>query len=219
MFAEMSQNIERKVFLTLVMVFLVPFLVNCSSRYRIDSERFPEYEGEINRHTRFIKAPADQIFQALTHERSVQAICPKGTIVTYETSQPYRPGTRIQTRVEHVFKLQWITRVEEVIPPFKIMLRFLDGFFAGGTEIWQLEEKAKVTQVTQTIIVQPKGFLRELAWLLKVRRKHDKMVDAFLDGLKAQVEERASLQEDSLTSTPILRNGSPLFPYAPLYPM
>jgi RNA binding exosome subunit len=60
----------------------------------------------------------------------------------------------------------------------------LDGFFAGGTEIWELETLGEETQVTHTIIVQPKGFFGNLVWTLKMRIKHDKMVEAVLDNLK-----------------------------------
>jgi hypothetical protein len=71
-----------------------------------------------------------------------------------------------------------------VIPDRKIRIQFLDGFFAGGTEIWELESVGEYTRVTHIIIVQPKGFLRRLAWVLKVRLKHNKMIEALLDNLK-----------------------------------
>jgi len=40
------------------------------------------------------------------------------------------------------------------------------------------------TRVTHTIIVKPKGLVSQLAWILKVRLKHNKMVEALLDNLE-----------------------------------
>ena len=57
-----------------------------------------------------------------------------------------------------------------------------------GTEIWELEPEDEFTRTTHTIIVQPQGILKKMVWNLKVRRKHDKMVEAFLDNLKRVAE-------------------------------
>jgi ribosome-associated toxin RatA of RatAB toxin-antitoxin module len=97
-------------------------------------------------------------------------------------------GTLIKTRTAHIFELEWNARVEEMFSDSKIRLQLLDGFFAGGMEIWKLESKGEYTRVTHTIIIKPKGFLRKLAWILKVRRKHNKMVEVFLDNLKRVCE-------------------------------
>ena len=75
-----------------------------------------------------------------------------------------------------------------MIPDSKIRLQFLDGFFAGGTEIWELEGDGEYTKVTHTIIVQPRGILKKAAWVLKVRLKHDRMTEALLDNLKRASE-------------------------------
>jgi hypothetical protein len=90
----------------------------------------------------------------------------------------------IKTRIVHIFELDWTSRVEELIPDRKIRIQFLDGFFAGGTEIWELESVGEYTRVTHTIIVKPKGLVSQLAWILKVRLKHNKMVEALLDNLE-----------------------------------
>ena len=94
----------------------------------------------------------------------------------------------IKTRIVHIFELDWTSRVEELIPDRKIRIQFLDGFFAGGTEIWELESVGEYTQVTHTIAVQSEGFLRKWAWILKVRLKHNKMVEALLDNLEKASE-------------------------------
>ncbi len=165
---------------------LVP---GCSTKYIASSTEYKDIEGEVNQHTRLIRAERHRIFQILTHEDAFRGICPKGTILTHESLPPYQPGTIVRTKIDHIFKLSWRSRVLEVTPFQKIKLRFLDGFFAGGTEIWELEQESEFTRVKHTIIVQPKGLLKQLAWSLKVRLKHDKMVEALLDNLQRIAEE------------------------------
>jgi len=142
------------------------------------------------------------VFEILTQEKAFKKICPKGTMVTHVSPPPYQVGTQLKTNVDHIFRLEWNTRVEEIIPNTKIRLLFLDGFFAGGTEIWELRDEGEYTRVSHTIIVQPKGLLKKLAWILKVRRKHEKMVETFLDNLKRVSEthfseERTCLRAES----------------------
>ena len=177
---------RRLCLLAAVLLFLS--LKGCSTRYTITSAKYAAYKGEINQHTRLVKAEASHVFQILTQEESFKKICPKGTVVTHESPPPYQPGTLVKTRIVHIFELEWNSRVEEVVPDSKIRLQFLNGFFAGGTEIWELGSQEECTRVTHTIIVQPEGLLKRLAWALKVRLKHDKMVEALLDNLKRLCE-------------------------------
>lgn len=163
-------------------------LFGCSTKYSIKSPKYATCTGEINQHTRLIHAGRERVFQILTQEDTFKEICPKGTIVTYESSPPYGVGTLINTRIVHIFKLNWTSRVEEVVPNEKIRIQFLDGFLAGGTEIWELETVGEHTRATHTIIVQPKGLLKKLAWILKVRLKHNKIIEALLDNLKEASE-------------------------------
>jgi ribosome-associated toxin RatA of RatAB toxin-antitoxin module len=166
--------------------FLVLFLLfqGCSTKYTLPSSKYPQYWGEVNQHTRLIKAKNHKIFRLLIHEETFKTICPKGTIVTYESVLPYQVGTLVKTKIDHIFKLEWRSRVVELVPDKIIRLQFLDGFFAGGTEIWEFEREGEFTKATHTIIVKPKGFFKKLAWSLKVRHKHNKMIEAFLDDLK-----------------------------------
>ncbi len=179
-----TERIEKHLFALTAAVLLLSCLAGCASTYTIKAPEYACYNGEINQHKRLIRAQTNRIFQILTNEKAIQEICPEGTIVTHESSLTYGVGTRVNTKVNHIFKLEWNTRVEEVIPPKMIRLRFLDDFFAGGTEIWEIEEQGEYTLVSHTIIVRPSGFLRKMAWILKVRRKHDKMVEDFLDNLQ-----------------------------------
>ena len=156
----------------------------CSTKYTLTSPQYNEYEGEINQHIRLIRAEKNLIFRILTQEAAFKEICPKGIIVTHESSPPYRVGFFIKTRILHIVTLDWNSRVEEIIPDKKIRLLFLNGFFAGGTELWELDSVDEYTRVAHTIIVQPKGFFKNLAWILKVRRKHDTIVETLLDNLK-----------------------------------
>jgi len=159
-------------------------LYGCSTKYIIASPQYNQYEGEINQHTRLIRAEKNLIFQILTQEASFKEISPKGIIVTHESPPPYRVGSLIKTRILHIVKLDWDSRVEEIIPNKKIRLQFLNGFFTGGKEFWELDSVDEYTRVAHTIIVQPKGFFKKLAWIFKVRLKHDKIVEALLDNLK-----------------------------------
>jgi len=168
----------------LAALLLFVSLYGCSTKYIITSPQYNQYEGEINQHTRLIRAEKNLIFQILTQEEAFKEICPKGIIVTHESPPPYRVGLLIKTRILHIVKLDWNSRVEEVIPDKKIRLQFLDGFFTGGIEIWELGSVGEYTRVTHTIIVQPEGFFKNLAWILKVRLKHDKIVETLLDNLK-----------------------------------
>jgi hypothetical protein len=177
---------KRSCFFTGILLFLI--LPGCSVKYSIESPRYAEYKGEINQHARLIRAEKSRIFQILTQEVTFKKICPEGTIVTHESPPPFRVGTVLKTRIEHIFELEWSSQVQEVIPDSKIRLQFLDGFFAGGTEIWELEGDGEYTKVTHTIIVQPRGILKKAAWVLKVRLKHDRMTEALLDNLKRASE-------------------------------
>jgi hypothetical protein len=181
---EVDVKFGRKRLYLLAALALFVSLYGCSTKYTITSPQYNRYEGEINQHTRLIRAEKTLIFRILTQEEAFEKICPKGIIVTHESSLPYRVGTLIKTRIVHIVKLDWNSRVEEIIPDKKICLQFLNGFFAGGTELWELDSMDEYTRVAHTIIVQPKGFFKNLAWILKVRRKHDIIIEALLDNLK-----------------------------------
>jgi hypothetical protein len=162
--------------------------MGCSTQYIVTSEKYSQYAGEINRHTRLIRAERSRIFRMLTHEETFKTICPQGTIVTYDPPLPYQVGTIVNTFFDHIFKLKWRSQVVALIPNEKIQLQFLDGFFAGGTEIWELEPENGFTRATHTIIIGPQGFIKKLLWSVKVRYKHDLMVEASLDNLKRMAE-------------------------------
>lgn len=173
----------------LVVGLLLCYLQGCSGRYTVPpSDRYAPFEGELNQHSRVIRADRDHVFRILTDAETFKTLCPKGTVVTFVTPEPYRVGTLINTKIEHLFRLEWNTRVEKIVPGEKTRLRFLDGFFAGGTEIWEFEVLDTGTRVTQTIIIRPRGILRKIAWFLKVRNRHDVMVEKFLDNLNQFAE-------------------------------
>jgi len=166
--------------------FLFP-LIACSSKYTVKSSEYAGWEGEINQHVRLIKAEPNQVFKILTAEKAFREMCPKGTVVTHESSLPFREGSLVKTNIDNVFDLEWRSQVEEIIADRKIRLKFLGGFFSGGTEIWELEKVDQYSRVSHTIIFQLDGFIKKMAWLLKVRTKHDDMVEVFLDNLNAAV--------------------------------
>ena len=160
----------------------------CSTKYTIHSPKYCHYEGEINQHRRVIRTDRRRIFQILTQESRFSQVCPQGTRVIHTSPLPYQVGTIVKTKIDHIYKLEWNSRVEEITRDTRIRLQFLDGFFSGGTELWELEPAGDRTWVSHTIIVQPRGLLRKLAWHLKVRLKHDKMLEALLDNLRRVCE-------------------------------
>ena len=162
---------------------LVVFICGCSTKYRLDATDYDGFEGEINQHTRWIHATAEELFAVVTDENRFQDLLPEGTVLTHVTPPPYQPGTIVRINVNHIFKLTWRSEVVEVLPHRRIRLTFLDGFFAGGTEIWEFAAENDGTRTTHTIIVNPQGFWRKVAWNLKARRKHDQMVEQMLDNL------------------------------------
>jgi ribosome-associated toxin RatA of RatAB toxin-antitoxin module len=164
-------------------VFIIVLLAACSSKYTVKSSESSEFKGEINRHVRVVEADQGQVFKILTCEKAFGELCPEGTFVTHESPLHYREGLILKTKIDHLFKLEWFSQVEEITSDHSIRLKFLDGFFSDGTEIWELEEIGQSTRISHTIVFQPDGFLKRLAWLLKVRTRHDEMVEVFLDNL------------------------------------
>ena len=182
-------------------ILIVLFVcLSCASRYTMPQSNKQQYPGEINQHVRWIQAKQDYIFQILTHPDGIKLLCPKGTTVSYLSPQPYSVGDIVETRVDHIFKFKWTARVEQVNENQLIRLTFQDGFFKGGTELWEFAVQDGGTRVSQTIIVEPKGFLKRLAWVTKVRRKHDKMVEQFLDNLERVAEMRSPELDRKLES-------------------
>jgi len=165
-------------------------LGGCSTNYRVESTRYAAFDGEINQHSRLIQAPAHRLFEIVTNEARFQAILPEGTVLIHEDPPPYQAGAKVRMQINHIFKLTWQSQIEEVLTDKKIRLTFLDGFFAGGAEIWEFEPLSGTTRTTHTIIVDPQGFWRKLAWNLKVRLKHDKMVEQMLDNLERVAKEQ-----------------------------
>ncbi len=181
-----SKNILIR-FRLATIVLIVFLFAACSSRYTVKPPEYAEFKGEVNQHVRLVEADRIQIYRILTCEKTFGELCPEGTVVTYESPVPYEEGLLVKTRIDHLFQLEWFSRVEKITPDHSIRLRFLDGFFSDGKEIWELEEIGSSTRVSHTIIFQPDGFFKKMAWLLKVRKRHDEMVEAFLDNLNAVV--------------------------------
>lgn len=190
---QMPQQLETSTkryqcaFFFIATVLVMLSLVACSSKYTVKSPEYAGWEGEINQHVRLVKAPPNQVFQILTAEKAFGEICPKGTVVTHESPLPFREGSLVKTKIDNLFDLEWNSRVEEIIDDHRIRLKFLEGFFSGGIEIWELEEVDQYSRVTHTIIFQPDAVMKKMVWLMKVRTKHDEMVEVFLDNLNAAV--------------------------------
>ncbi len=169
-------------------LFLLLLLTGCTSQYTVLPSKEAVYSGEANRHARWIQADSQQIFQLLTSPQGMRSLCPDGIVVSYLSPTPYAEGDLVETRIEHIFKLKWVSQVEQVVTNQLIQLTFQSGFFSGGTELWELYPENNGTRVSHSIFVEPRGFFKRLAWMTKVRHKHDKMVELFLDNLKRTAE-------------------------------
>ena len=183
---KLNKNIPIKTIIRFL--FLLLLLTGCTSQYTVLPSKEAVYSGEANRHVRWIQADSQQIFQLLTSPQGMRSLCPDGTVVSYLSPTPYAEGDLVETRIEHIFKLKWVSQVEQVVTNQSIQLTFQSGFFSGGTELWELYPENHGTRVSHSIFVEPRGFFKRLAWMTKVRYKHDKMVELFLDNLKRTAE-------------------------------
>jgi ribosome-associated toxin RatA of RatAB toxin-antitoxin module len=174
--------------LGLTAVAVAAAVLGCASAYTVDAPRYPQYPGERNQHTRLVCADPRHIFRLLTTEKHFRDLLPQGTEVSFQTRPPYRVGTIVKIEVHHKFYLEWHSRVEHIDAPCRIRLRFLDGFFEGGVEIWEIIPQADRARVLHTMITEPSGLWRRLAWIIIVRQRHDDMVEAVLDNLRRTAE-------------------------------
>ena len=183
-------KLKKKISINTGIIFLsvLLLLTGCTSRYTVLPSNVPAYSGEANQHVRLIQADRERIFQILTSPRGMKSVCPDGTIVSYLSLPPYREGNLVETRIENFVTLKWTSQVEQVVENQSIRLTFQNGFFSGGTELWEFHPEINGTRVSHTIFVDPEGLLKRLAWVAKVRHKHDEMVELFLDNLKRTAE-------------------------------
>lgn len=163
-------------------------LAGCTSKYTLPSSTIPAETREINQHVRWIKADSQVIYHMITSPDGMRSLCPDGTIVSYLSPSPYSTGDIVETRIDHIFKLKWTSKVEQVQANRSIRLVFQNGFFSGGQEKWDFTPDKGGTRVSHTIIVPPMGILKQLVWVTKVRHKHDQMVELFLNNLKKYAE-------------------------------
>jgi ligand-binding SRPBCC domain-containing protein len=184
-----NHSMKRSTSAVLILwLMMVMGLTACSSAQTHFYKRYNGFPGEINQHTRIIHAPVEKIFNILTDPEAFTALAPDFTHVSFETPPPYRKGTRLKIKIDHLLKFTWHTQVKEVIPYKMTRLEFLDGLFQGGSEIWEFETEDQGTRVIQTIIVDPPGLIGSLVWNLKARQRHNAMAEKFLDNLQMEAE-------------------------------
>lgn len=175
----------------LIMLVAAAALSACSAPQSQFYKRYDTFAGEHNQHTRIIQAPPELIFSLLTDPDRFTEMVPEYTIVSFDTPPPYRVGTRLKIKIDHLLEFTWHTQVKEIVPNRKTRLEFLDGLFKGGAEIWELIPEQGGTRVLQTIVVEPRGWIRRFIWNFKARRRHNAMTEKFLDNLKAKAEAMA----------------------------
>lgn len=169
------------------LIWSVVWLTACSAPQSQFHKTYDNIPGEPNQHVRLIDASPERIFKILTHQESFTALVPEYAAVTFD-SETYSVGTRLTTHINHLLEFTWHSQVQEIVPNQKIRLEFMDGLFMGGAEIWEMQPHAEKTLVMQTIVVAPRGWIRKFIWNLKARRRHNIMVEKFLDSLKEMAE-------------------------------
>ncbi len=171
---------------------LVSFFYTLSCSRPLIPERFHylNYEGKVNQHSRMIKAKPAILFSMITDIEVFKTLYPSGYLeVTETTHSPHAIGTVRHTRTKYIVPLNWNTEVIEIVDSEKIVLKFLNGIFKGGYEIWELKEKGDDTEVSHTILYNVYGFFPSLVWYIKKgEKKHDYLIEETLDSMRRQAE-------------------------------
>jgi hypothetical protein len=126
----------------------------------------------------------------ITDIKVFKTLYPSGYLeVTETTPSPYAIGTVRHTRTKYIVPLNWDAEVLEVVDSEKIVLKFSNGIFKGGYEIWELKEKKDDTEVNHTILYNVHGFFNSLVWYIKRgEKKHDYLIKETLDSMKKIAE-------------------------------
>jgi len=175
---------------------IAAFFVGCCTTPIPDRFRYLNFKGNINKHSRLIKANSKMIFDAITDNATFKTLYPANRIEVSKISDgPYVVGTMLNTQTKYFVKLSWDSRVIEIVPDQKIVLRFINGVLKGGYEIWELNKTGEYTEVTHTMLYKVNGFFPSLIWVLKKGdRKHDYLVEETLDKLKEKAEATMSAE-------------------------
>ena len=148
------------------------------------------YQGHVNEHRIYIQAPASRIFRFLTDFDKFSAIVPSERVrLTKLTPGYYGIGTIIRTETIYKIKMSWNCQVVEMQDSCMIVLKFQDGIFRGGYEVWEILPEGSGTCLSHTIIYNTANILYHCIWVLKRgENKHDALVEATLLNLKRACE-------------------------------
>ena len=164
--------------------------LSCSKTLIPERFHYLDYEGKVNQHRKMIKAKPDIIFNMITDIEIFKTLYPIGFMeVTQSPPNPCNMGTLRHNRIKYLVELNWDSKVIEIVDNEKIVLRFLNGIFKGGYEIWELEEKGGDTEVSHTILYTVNGFFYSMVWFIKKgEKKHDYLVEETLNSIKRKAE-------------------------------
>jgi len=151
---------------------------------------FLGYNGKVNEHSVLVQAPPSRVFSVLTDFDQFAQLVPGTNIrVTKITPGPISVGTVIRTETGYRIKLRWHSQVVEKQRDQMLVLRFLDGIFRDGYEIWGIQPTDSGTQVSHTLLYNISSPPYRLLWILKdVENKHNVLVEATLQNLKQRCE-------------------------------
>ena len=148
--------------------------------------------GRINRHTVIIKARPHEVYHILIDIREMQRCCPQDKL-SVEKVSPGRlsVGTKMRYHLNYRINPTWESVVVDMEENSRIINQFVDGFFKGSFEIWQLKKLKTGTELSHMLIYRIKRFIFRIGWMFfRGEAKHNELTTLALDNIKRFVEEK-----------------------------
>jgi uncharacterized membrane protein len=177
---------------------LIALLVTgCATAPVPERLQFLGYEGNVNEHSILIHSPPSKVFSILTDFDQFSQLAPQPYIrLTKVTPGPVSVGTVFCTETGYKIKTRWQSQVVEEHKDEMLILRFMNGIFSGGYEVWEIQPMRAGTKVSHTILYNISSFPYRILWVLKnIENKHNALVEATLQKLKDHCERTLSSEE------------------------
>ncbi len=152
------------------------------------------FKGKINQHRILIQKEPEATYDFLTDFNQFKHWVPLEEIIIEKmTPGEISIGTKFHFNIKFRIGPEWDSEVILLERPHRIVYRFLNGFFEGGIEIWDLKKNELGTEVTHTLIYQIRRWIYRIGWsLLGGEKKHNELTEIALKRLKSLLEERPS---------------------------
>jgi ribosome-associated toxin RatA of RatAB toxin-antitoxin module len=175
-----------------VLVIAASLLTGCATLPPVPERlEFLNYQGQVNEHHTLIQAPPTRVFHVLTDfDRFVTLIPSERVQLKKVTLGPYQVGTIIRAETIYKIKLTWDSQVVQIKKDRLLVLKFQNGPFQEGYEVWELKAKGSCTRVSHTLVYNISNFFYRLLWLLKQgEKRHNTLTEVTLLNLKRECEE------------------------------